>query len=133
MFDKQVLAFTVTVALLTIAPGSDTMLVLRSVLRRGRIAGIISAVGICTGLLLNNVLNPKPAVFYLAFLPQFIRPTDPVLAKSLFLAGIHFVLGVVWLSTLVFSLGKLGALIAQSALRHKLEIATGAILVGFGV
>ncbi|WP_428635158.1 LysE family translocator, partial [Sedimenticola sp.] len=32
---------------------------------------------------LSNVLNPKTVVFYMAFLPQFIQPTDPALLKSL--------------------------------------------------
>lgn len=36
--------------------------------------------------LLSNVLNPKPAVFYLAFFPQFIGHDDPVFIKTMFLA-----------------------------------------------
>jgi len=39
---------------------------------------------------LSNVLNPKTAVFYLAFLPQFIDPNSNAFAQSMIMASIHF-------------------------------------------
>ena len=208
MFNAQMLTYIVAVTLLTISPGSDTMLVFRSVLKRGQAAGLMTTLGICNGLfvhatlsalglsmilvrsamayeivkglgacyliglgvwtliqarrrsnhsgidreitpaaamvkkgwpqsfvegLLNNVLNPKPAIFYLAFLPQFINPTDPVLLKSLLLAGIHFMIGIVWLALLVMLIGKIGAWVTRASVRQKLEMTTGAILIGLGI
>ena len=38
------------------------------------------------------------AVFYLAFLPQFISPGDWLFGKSMLLAFIHWVEGILWLS-----------------------------------
>ena len=82
--------------------------------------------------LLSNVLNPKTAVFYLAFLPQFIGPTDPVLTQSLLLAGIHYVEGILWFATLSVLLDHSRRFILKSTVRRWLDGLCGAVLVGFG-
>lgn len=83
--------------------------------------------------LLTNVLNPKVAIFYLAFLPQFIGPGDPVLLKSVLLAGIHFVLGILWLSLVTLSMQRLRGVLTRPSIQRRLEAVTGAVLVAFGV
>lgn len=54
-FVQSVLSFTVVASLLTLVPGIDTSLVLRSALTRSRPYAFVTALGICTGALVWGV------------------------------------------------------------------------------
>ncbi|MGY3945646.1 LysE family translocator [Aeromonas tecta] len=54
--------------------------------------------------LLTNVLNPKVALFFLAFVPQFIDPAAPQKALAFIVLGCIFNLnGMIWCHLLAFS------------------------------
>ena len=82
--------------------------------------------------LLSNVLNPKVAVFYLTFLPQFMSPGDNVLLRSLAFAGAHSVMGTVWLSAFAFMVSRIGAALGGAGVRRWLERVTGGVLIALG-
>src|SRR5580700_3315072 len=82
--------------------------------------------------LFTNLLNPKVALFYLTFLPQFIAPGDPVLRVSLFLASLHVAMGLVWLSIYSRALHKLNATMTRGGVRRGIEAATGGLLMTLG-
>jgi len=81
---------------------------------------------------LTNVLNPKVAIFYLTFLPQFIAPGEPVLTRSLMLASIHIAMGLVWLTAYAWFIDRLGAVLTRPAVKAWLERVTGGLLVALG-
>lgn len=83
--------------------------------------------------LLSNVLNPKTVVFYMAFLPQFIAPTDPALLKSLWLASVHFVIANIWQISVVLMVGGASRWLASARFAQTLNTATGVVLVLFGL
>ncbi|OAZ92606.1 LysE family translocator [Halomonas sp. G11] len=82
---------------------------------------------------LSNVLNPKTVVFYMAFLPQFIAPSDPALVKSLWLAGVHFVIANLWQISVVLMVGSAGKWLASARFAQTLNAMTGAVLVMLGI
>ena len=82
--------------------------------------------------LLTNLFNPKIALFYTTFLPQFIGPGDPVILLSLAMASVHILLGLVWLSAYAWLLDRAVEAFRGSRVRRALDALTGAVLVGSG-
>jgi len=81
---------------------------------------------------LTNILNPKVALFYLTFLPQFIPAGAPVLRTSLLLAMIHNVLGFAWLSLYARFVDRLRTALTRPVVKAWLERVTGGALVALG-
>jgi threonine/homoserine/homoserine lactone efflux protein len=199
--NTEIYTFCTLVALLTITPGADTMIVLENTVRAGRGAGYMTSFGVASGLLvhagasalglaivlarsatlfgvvktvgalylvwlgiraivsanepharevarglpvsegrrcyleglLSNVLNPKVAIFYLALLPQFIDPGDPVLATSMMLASIHAAMGIVWLGVVSTTVARSRRVLARPGVRRLASRLSGAVLVALGL
>jgi threonine/homoserine/homoserine lactone efflux protein len=83
--------------------------------------------------LLTNLLNPKIAVLYATLLPQFMAPGDPVVLKSLLLAGIHDAMGIVWLTAYAWVVTRAGDVLRRPAVRRALDRLTGSVLVALGL
>jgi threonine/homoserine/homoserine lactone efflux protein len=85
--------------------------------------------------LLTNVLNPKVALFFLAFLPQFVSPAASSRVVSfLFLGALFIFNGTLWCLALVWGASAMSQrLRGGQASGLWLKRATGAIFVGLGV
>ena len=83
--------------------------------------------------LISTVLNPKPALLYLTFLPQFVDTSRPVLPQIVFLAGIHIVMGVIWLTLYAHVIARAHRTLTRSDVKRWLEGATGVVLIALGL
>jgi threonine/homoserine/homoserine lactone efflux protein len=83
--------------------------------------------------LFSNVFNPKVTLFYLALLPQFISPGQPVVAKSILMGTIHAVEGILWLG--FYSRVVIGAneRLRRGSFRKWMQRFSGTALMGLGV
>ena len=201
MPDASTLALFVVAALaLLAAPGPAVLYVVARSVDRGRVAGLVSVLGIHTGSLVHvaaaalgisslvvssavafsvvkyagaaylillgvrallargdvervanvsaaplrrlyaqaivvNVLNPKTALFFFAFLPQFVEPDGGAVALQLAVLGLVFIaLGIVSDGAYAVLAGSLGHLVRGNrrvaSLRRRLS---GAVFIGLGI
>jgi threonine/homoserine/homoserine lactone efflux protein len=83
--------------------------------------------------LLTNLGNPKIAIFFTSFLPQF-APAEQASFGTFVLLGLIFcAIGLSWLSVYNLAISTIGDFLRRPLPRRVLEGVTGAVLVGFGV
>ncbi len=85
--------------------------------------------------LLTNVLNPKVALFFLAFVPQFIAPDAPQKALAFIVLGCIFnINGMIWCHLLAFSTAYASRKVRLPArLGRWLNRLMGGLFVGLGI
>ena len=83
---------------------------------------------------LTNVLNPKVALFFLAFVPQFIESSAPSKVLAFLFLGTIFILnGTLWCLFLAWISSRLGALNIGSRATTWLRRSAGGLFVILGV
>ena len=92
--------------------------------------GTLSAKRLYVDGVLVDLFNPKTALFFIAFLPQFIDPSRGPAAGQVIALGLCFVaLAVVCDSCYAIACGRFGERISSSS-QSQIHMATGAVYVG---
>lgn len=91
--------------------------------------------GIYRAGMLTNLLNPKVALFFMAFLPQFVAPSaGSKVLTFLFLGGLFMTTGTLWCLVLAWFGSAMSRRLRESASTGSiLRRASGAVFVGLGV
>jgi threonine/homoserine/homoserine lactone efflux protein len=199
----HLVSFLALSALIIVAPGPDTALVVRNTLAGGRRAGIATSIGTASGLfvwtlaaslgiaallrasepaflalriaggaylfylggralwaairgggngattgrgrlvparvslrqgVLSNLSNPKIAVFFTSFLPQFVPSGGSATFLELLALGLVFcVMTFLWLVAYVAVVVRVGDVLRRGKIHRILEAITGTFLIGFGL
>jgi threonine/homoserine/homoserine lactone efflux protein len=85
--------------------------------------------------MLTNVLNPKVALFYLAFLPQFIVPHAARPQLGLLLLGLSFIAtGLAWSLVLAMTGSRIHRLLQRRPrIGTWMDRVCGGVLLAFGL
>lgn len=83
--------------------------------------------------LLSDLGNPKIAVFFTSFLPQFVHGGGSPFAALLLLGGIFALLTLAWLAAYGTAVGHGTRLLRRPRVQRVLDRFTGLVLVAFGV
>lgn len=82
---------------------------------------------------LTNLLNPKVAVFFLTFLPQFVDAGSDPFVPFLTMGMTYTVLTALWFVFYIYLLNQISAFMKKPRTQAVFEGLTGIVLIGFGV
>lgn len=82
---------------------------------------------------LTNLLNPKVAVFFLTFLPQFVISGSHHFVPFLIMGITYTLLTVVWFFFYIYLLNQIRTFMKKPKTQRVMEGITGTVLIGFGI
>ncbi len=83
--------------------------------------------------LFSNVLNPKVAMFFLTFLPQFVKTGEHATQHLIIMGVIYTLLSISWFFIYVFFINYLREWLLAPKVQKIMDKATGLVLIGFGL
>jgi threonine/homoserine/homoserine lactone efflux protein len=83
--------------------------------------------------LLNNLANPKMAVFFASVLPQFAPPGHGMLSVLVLLEVVFSILTFLWLTLYAVALARAGEFVRGSRVRAAIDGTAGVALMGLGL
>ena len=83
--------------------------------------------------LLCDLSNPKVAVFFTSFLPQFVHGSGPAFPVLLALGLAFALLTLLWLIGYSVAVGQASGVLRRPRVRKTLDRITGIVLIGFGI
>lgn len=82
---------------------------------------------------LTNILNPKPALFYLAAFPQFIAIGGlPILVQGMALGMIHASIAILWYGSVVLGIATVSQWLRRPAIWRLIQSLSGTALIALG-
>ncbi|WP_433688275.1 LysE family translocator [Micromonospora carbonacea] len=81
----------------------------------------------------SQLLNVKVVIFYVSFVPQFVKPGDGAAARTAVLAATFIGLAVLWWACYILLIDRLHAWLTRPAVLLVIERLTGVILIVLAV
>ena len=82
---------------------------------------------------LTNMLNPKVAVFFLTFLPQFVSPGTETFFPFIIMGVTYSILTAIWFVCYVYLINQISTFMKKASTQKVIEGVTGAVLIAFGI
>ncbi|QHE52416.1 LysE family translocator [Pontibacillus sp. HMF3514] len=83
--------------------------------------------------LFSNVLNPKVAMFFLTFLPQFVKSGKNATQQLIVMGVTYTILSITWFFLYVFFINYLRNWLMSQKVQRIMDKTTGVVLIGFGL
>ncbi|MED0894705.1 LysE family translocator [Aneurinibacillus migulanus] len=82
---------------------------------------------------LTNVLNPKVAVFFLTFLPQFLEPGSNTFLQFLIMGLTYAALTLIWFLMYVYLIHSINVWMKKPSVQRAIQGISGIVLLSFGI